>query len=193
MTAWKTETENLGEFYWLVSLGEYNQLSLWKGDLDSINLGESETLSLPNTLGSLTPSDRSIPIQLPPQGLGLIGRVVESAQVEAWIDEIGWTALGGHRWPLWATLSANEAIALSVGYDEDPAEVQDSFLQRVNVRLHSLHKESVYFGELIKEKVSKDSFGGVHLANYDSQNGTRPNLINLTAGSLELSNAVCSE
>ena len=193
MTAWKTGNENLGEHYWLVALGEYNQLSLWKGDLDQIVLGESETLFLPSTLGWLTSADRVLPIQLPMQGLGLISRVINSAQVEVWMDQIGWTRLGGHRWPLWASLSPNQAIAISVGYDEDPSAVQDSFLQRVNVRLHSLQEDSVYFGELTKEKVSKDSFGGAHLANYDSQNGTRPNLIHLLAGSLELSNAVCDE
>ena len=193
MTPWLTGTENLGEQYWLVALGEFNQLSLWKGDLDGIVLGESETTFLPSALGWLTPDDRSLPIQLPPEEEGLMSRIVEQNYIELWIDGLGWSPLGGHRWPLWASLSHKQAIAISVGYDEDPAEVQDSFLQRVNVRLHSLHEDTVYFGESIKERISKDSFGGAHIANYDAQGSSRPNLIHLLAGSLELSNAVCSE
>ena len=193
MTSWVIGHETLGQRYWLVAMGDSYQLSLWRDDVDAISLGEDEIIHLPNSLGELVAIDREAPIQLPPRGEGLLGRVIDNNHVEVWVDPVGWTPIGGHSFPLWATISPRYASAVSVGFSEDPLEIQDSFLQRVDVRIHPLQHHSVLFGEAIKERVSRDSFGGTHLANYDSQEGTRPNLISLVAGNLELSHLVCGE
>lgn len=193
MSEWHTQQEDLGQKYWLVSIGESAQLSLWRDDQDQVALGETETVTLPNILGELSSDDRILKIQLPPSGNGLMSRLIDEHTLEVWIERLGWTQVGGHRWPLWASLSSRYPIAISVGYSEDPKQVQDSFLQRINIRLHPLTIEGALFGELIKEQVSRDSFGGAHLAEYNHQEGTRPNLITLIAGSLELTNAECSQ
>ena len=89
------------------------------------------------------------------------------------------------------SLSPFAPLALSVGYDDDPAKVGDSFLQRLTVYTHDLSPGGSFWGEPLKEQVSKDSLNGAHLAGFPDLGALRPNVLILIGGGLELRTVGC--
>ena len=192
MTSWLPSQGAANESYFLVALGDAYQLSLWRDEgRGGVSYGETEMLFLPSSLGDLTVEDRLLPIQLPPNNQDLLSRLLDNKRVEVWFPLLGWTPLGGQRWPYWATLSQSTPAAITAGYSEDPDVVGDSFLQRLEVRVHPLSERGTLLGEVIKSRVSRDSFGGSHFGNYDDLQGVRPNFLSLVGGSLEMQQVTC--
>jgi hypothetical protein len=112
-------------------------------------------------------------------------------RLEVWSPSLGWTPAAGSRWPFSVSLSAFAPLALSVGYDDDPARVSDSFLQRLTVYTHDLSPGGSFWGEPLKAQVPKDSLNGAHLAGYPDLGGLRPSVWLLIGGGLELRTVGC--
>ena len=191
-TRWMPEGSSDQEVRWLVALGDTQQLSVWYDQgRGGVTYVESDTLMLPAALGELNVDDRALPIQMPPTTSGLLARRIAGQVIEVWIDPLGWTELGGNRWPYWATLSPKRSAAITAGYAEDPRVVGDSFLQRLNLRVHPLTQRGVLLGEELRARISKDSFGGAHFGTYSDFEGTRPNFLTLIGGAIEFSQTLC--
>ena len=180
------------ETSWLVALGEAHQLSVWRDQgRGGVSYIESDLISAPSSLGDLTPLDRMLPVQLPATADGLLARRVSDREVEVWVSGLGWIRLGGHRWPYWASISPAYSAAITVGYSEDPVTVGDSFLQRLNIRVHPLSGDGALLGHSLRERISRDSFGGAHFSRYRDESGGEPSLLTLIGGSIEFSDTVC--
>jgi hypothetical protein len=191
-TRWMPTGSSEQEVSWLVALGDTHQLSVWNDQgRGGVSYLESDMLMLPEGLGELNVDDRILPIQLPSTSDGLLARRIADQMIEVWMGPLGWTPIGGHRWPYWATLSPKQPAAITVGYAEDPQDVGDSFLQRLNVRVHPLTQRGALLGEVFRARVSKDSFGGAHFGQYSDFDGARPNFLTLIGGAVEFSQTVC--
>ena len=193
VTRWHPPTAQADEVYLAVALGEAAQLSLWReGGEEGLTLASARGVYLPNSIGGMTPEERAEPF-MPPQREGGLPSRARERRLEVWLPQLGWVAALGSRWPFSVSLSPFAPLALSVGYDEDPAKVGDSFLQRLTVYSHDLSPGGSFWGEPLKAQVAKDSLGGAQLLGFPDVGGLRPNVMILVGGGVELRGLGCGE
>ncbi len=99
---------------WLVATGDAYTLAHWTWGDDGFEALDALPPGV-EPLVDASPLAREYPVQPPVVGGGWAARVVD-AQVQVWVDGLGWWDAPGSRWPRMASLSAHEPVALTVGH-----------------------------------------------------------------------------
>ncbi len=154
----------------LVALGEGYALELWR---------DGETLTRDVELESaiamfkdLATDQRAYPIQLTK---GALPARVVNQHVEIFRENVGFVQSSGSSWPVQAFISAYDPIALSVGYDFDPATLASATQNSLKFYSHDLRPGASSSGRVASLNRSNSNaqptFRGLALGDYSASSG----------------------